>query len=58
MVFKMFMVESVGGIDEDACDVNTNFHRNLSSVENVHLQCGNLSKILWVLKVFAWACDV
>jgi hypothetical protein len=54
----MFMVESVSGINEDACDVDTNFHRNLSSIESVHLQCGNLSKTLWVLNVFAWACDV
>jgi hypothetical protein len=33
LLFILFMVESVGGIDEDACDVNTNFHRNLSSIE-------------------------
>ncbi len=51
LLFILFMAESVGGIGEDACDVNTNFHKNLSSIKSVHLQCGNLSKTLWVLKV-------
>jgi hypothetical protein len=37
----MFIVESVGEVDEKACDVNKNLNTNLSNVESVHSQFGS-----------------
>jgi len=33
------VIESVGVIDEDACDCDTNVASSLSNVENVRMQC-------------------
>jgi hypothetical protein len=38
---KCFFVESVGEVDEKACEVNKNLTTNLSNVESVHSQFGS-----------------
>jgi hypothetical protein len=38
---ELVVLESVGGVDEDICELNENLTINVLDVENVQLQCDN-----------------